>query len=81
LRQALAQAMASLPEKYRSVLVLRDVQQMSIHETAQALGITEANVKTRLSRARLQMRDALAPGWTGSWNRNAGRQASASGTQ
>ncbi len=81
LRQALAQALASLPEKYRSVLVLRDVQQLSIHETAQALGISEANVKTRLSRARLQMRDALAPGWTGSWNRSAARQASASGTQ
>ena len=81
LRRALAQALASLPEKYRSVLVLRDVQQMSIHETAQVLGITEANVKTRLSRARLQMRDALAPGWTGSWNRSAARQASASGTQ
>lgn len=75
LRQALAQALASLPEKYRSVLVLRDVQQMGIHETAQALGITEANVKTRLSRARLQMRDALAPGWTAGWNRNVARQA------
>ncbi len=74
LRQALAQALASLPEKYRSVLVLRDVQQLSIHETAQILGISEANVKTRLSRARLQMRDALAPGWIGGWNRrDAGR--------
>jgi len=78
LRQALAQALALLPEKYRSVLVLRDVEQMSIHETAQALGISEANVKTRLSRARLQMRDALAPGWTGSWNRSAAKLASAS---
>jgi RNA polymerase sigma-70 factor (ECF subfamily) len=78
LRQALAQALASLPEKYRSVLVLRDVQQMGIHETAQALGITEANVKTRLSRARLQMRDALAPGWTAGWNRNVARQAASS---
>jgi RNA polymerase sigma-70 factor (ECF subfamily) len=68
LRQALAQALAGLPEKYRSVFVLRDVQQLSIHETAQVLGITEANVKTRLSRARLQMRDALAPGWGGAWN-------------
>lgn len=70
LRQALSQALAALPEKYRSVLVLRDVQQLSIHETAQILGISEANVKTRLSRARLQMRDALAPGWTGAWNRH-----------
>ena len=68
LRQALTTALMSLPEKYRSVLVLRDVQQFSIHETAQILGISEQNVKTRLSRARLQMRDALAPGWCGAWN-------------
>jgi len=67
LRVALTKALKSLPEKYRSVLVLRDVQQLSIAETSQALGISEANVKTRLSRARLQMRDALAPGLTGSW--------------
>ena len=67
LRVALIKAVNSLPEKYRSVLVLRDVQQLSIAETSQALGISEANVKTRLSRARLQMRDALAPGLTGSW--------------
>ena len=67
LRVALTKALKSLPEKYRIVLVLRDVQQLSIAETSQALGISEANVKTRLSRARLQMRDALAPGLTGSW--------------
>ena len=60
LREALSQALKSLPEKYRTVLMLRDVQHLSIAETAQVLGISEANVKTRLSRARLQMRDALA---------------------
>jgi RNA polymerase sigma-70 factor (ECF subfamily) len=63
LREALQKALMSLPEKYRTVLILRDIQHMSIAETAQALGITEENVKTRTSRARLQMRDALAPGW------------------
>jgi len=68
LREALTTALNSLAEKYRTVLVLRDVQHLSIAETAQALGITEANVKTRLSRARLQMRDALAPGVDGAWN-------------
>lgn len=67
LRDALRRAMAALPEKYREVLVLRDIQQMSIEETAQALGISTANVKTRLLRARLQMRDALAPGFDGTW--------------
>jgi RNA polymerase sigma-70 factor, ECF subfamily len=66
-RQALTKALMSLGEKYRAVLVLRDVQQLSITETAQVLGISEANVKTRLSRARLQLRDALAPGFDPSW--------------
>jgi RNA polymerase sigma-70 factor, ECF subfamily len=67
LRAALARALGSLTEKYRTVLLLRDVQHLSIAETAQLLGINEANVKTRLSRARLQMRDALAPQFDGRW--------------
>ena len=69
LRQALNSALKSLPEKYRTVFVLRDLQQMSIAETAKALGISEENVKTRTSRARLQMRDRLAPGWGGAWGK------------
>ncbi len=67
LRDALTRAMASLDAKYREVLICRDVQHLSITETSQVLGITEASVKTRLLRARLQMRDALAPGVDGSW--------------
>jgi len=67
LREALKRALDSLPAKYREVLVLRDVQHLSIEETAQALGLTTGNVKTRLLRARMQMRDALAPGIDGSW--------------
>ena len=59
LREALSKALNSLPEKYRTVLILRDIQELSIHETATALGLSEASVKTRLSRARLQMRDTL----------------------
>src|SRR5246127_526532 len=69
LRRALTQALDSLPEKYRTVLILRDIQHLSITETAQVLGLSEANVKTRLCRARLQMRDALAPGFDGVWSR------------
>jgi RNA polymerase sigma-70 factor (ECF subfamily) len=69
LRRAIVKALDSLPEKYRTVLILRDVQQLSINETAQVLGLSEANVKTRLCRARLQMRDALAPGFDGAWSR------------
>jgi len=69
LREALTKALESLPEKYRTVLILRDVQHLGINQTAKVLGLTEANVKTRLSRARLQMRDALAPGLDGAWSR------------
>jgi RNA polymerase sigma-70 factor, ECF subfamily len=69
LREALEKALKSLPEKYRTVLILRDVEQMSIAETAQILGLSKENVKTRTSRARLQMRDLLAPGWGGSWTK------------
>jgi RNA polymerase sigma-70 factor (ECF subfamily) len=69
LRDALLRAMECLPEKYRTVLMLRDVQHLSINETAKVLGISESNVKTRLLRARLQMRDALAPGFDGAWSR------------
>ena len=67
LRGALKCAMNSLARKYREVLILRDVEHLSIEETARVLGLTPGNVKTRLRRARLQMRDALAPGFTGSW--------------
>ena len=68
LRDALARAIASLAPKYREVLVLRDVEHLSIADTATVLGITEVSVKTRLLRARLQVRDALAPGIDGSWS-------------
>src|SRR5215470_14695369 len=68
LREAIARGLASLKPKYREVLVLRDIQSMNIRDTAQLLGITENSVKTRLLRARLMMRDALAPGFDGSWS-------------
>jgi len=67
LRQALLRGIASLDTKYREVFILRDVQNMSIADTAKALNISEANVKTRLLRARLMMRDVLAPGIDGAW--------------
>ncbi len=67
-RQKLAEALASLGEIYREVFVLRDVQHLSIEETAKSLGISTASVKTRLLRARLMLRDLLAPGLGGSWN-------------
>jgi RNA polymerase sigma-70 factor (ECF subfamily) len=69
LRQALNRALTSLPPKYRQVLILRDVQQISITETGKMLGLTEAAVKTRLLRARLMVRDELAPGFDGAWRK------------
>jgi RNA polymerase sigma-70 factor (ECF subfamily) len=69
LKEALQKAMAALAPKYREVFLLRDVENVNIADTATALGITEASVKTRLLRARLQMRDALAPGYDGSWSK------------
>ena len=67
-RQKLMEALASLAEKYSQVFVLRDMQHMSIEETAKTLGISTASVKTRLLRARLMLRDLLAPGLGGSWS-------------
>jgi len=69
LREKLAEALGSLGEKYREVFVLRDMQHMSIEETAKALGITTSSVKIRLLRARLMLRDLLAPGLGGNWSR------------
>lgn len=67
IRQAVHDAIDSLSPCYREVLVLRDVQQLSIKETTTILGISEGNVKTRLHRARLLLRDSLAPGIDGCW--------------
>jgi len=66
-RNALARAIARLPEKYREVFILRDVEHMTAAETATALGIEEGNVRTRLLRARLMLPDELAPGYDGTW--------------
>jgi RNA polymerase sigma-70 factor, ECF subfamily len=66
-RQRLAEALATLDQKYRQVFVLRDMEHLNIQETAEALGITVASVKTRLLRARLMLRDLLAAGWEHGW--------------
>jgi RNA polymerase sigma-70 factor (ECF subfamily) len=66
-REKLAEALASLGQIYRDVFVLRDMQHLSIEETAAALKISTASVKTRLLRARLMLRDLLSPGLGGAW--------------
>jgi RNA polymerase sigma-70 factor (ECF subfamily) len=57
--QELDKAVERLPEKYRSIFLLRDVEEFSTDKTAQVLGISEAAVKSRLHRARLFIREAL----------------------
>lgn len=50
-----------LPESYRTVLMLRDIEELSTEETAQALGLTPVAVKVRLHRARQALRGLLDP--------------------
>ena len=53
------EALDELDEKHRVVFLLRDVEGLSVRETAEALGLSEVNVKVRLLRARLQLRERL----------------------
>ena len=55
----LEKAIRDLPEMYRSVILLRDMEELSTQETAQILEVTEDVVKTRLHRARLAIRETL----------------------
>ena len=59
LGRKLRQAILELPEKYRMVLVLRDIEGFSTEACAQILNLTPANIKVRLHRARLFLRDQL----------------------
>jgi len=59
LRRLLEGAIDELPERYRTVFVLREVEGLSTATTAECLGVSEEVVKTRLSRARLRLRDGL----------------------
>jgi RNA polymerase sigma-70 factor (ECF subfamily) len=60
LRAILQHALASLPDSYRVVFFLRDVEGLSIAETAEMLGLCVSNVKARLFRARLKLRKHLS---------------------
>ena len=59
LRQVLEQAIAEMPDMYRSVMLLRDIEELSTEETAQVLDLNTDAVKTRLHRARLLARARL----------------------
>ena len=61
LRVVLERAIAELPDAFRSVFVLREVEGLTVDETAEVLGLAPNTVKTRLHRARRKLQDALAP--------------------
>ena len=60
IRQLLERRIDELPMSYRTVFILREVEEMSVEETSTALGIPAATVRTRLFRARALLRQALA---------------------
>ena len=68
LRRLLEHAIAGLPDTFRTVFVLREIEGLSVEDTAEALGIPEATVKTRLLRARRKLQEALAPEVHGALN-------------
>ena len=61
LRRLLEHAIGGLPEIFRTVFVLREIEGLSVEDTAEALSIPSATVKTRLLRARRKLQEALAP--------------------
>jgi len=60
-RRIVSRALQELPPMYREIFVLRDVQQLNVNDCTQMLGVSEQVVKVRLHRARLMMREKLAP--------------------
>ena len=60
LRSILNDAIRQLPETYRTVFVMREIENMNIAETKECLNISEANVKVRLNRAKAMLRDILS---------------------
>jgi RNA polymerase sigma-70 factor (ECF subfamily) len=60
-RVLIQRAVEQLPEIYRQVFLLRDVEELTISETAEALNISIPNVKVRLHRARMMLQKQLAP--------------------
>ena len=60
IRAVLDKSIGELSDIYRSVFVLRDIEHLSIRETSQVLNISEENVKIRLRRARLFLRDKIS---------------------
>jgi RNA polymerase sigma factor (sigma-70 family) len=60
LKTILEKTISSLPEKYRTVFVMREMEEMSVNETMGALSLSESNVKVRLNRAKEILRSSLS---------------------
>jgi RNA polymerase sigma-70 factor (ECF subfamily) len=60
LKQILEQSIRQLPEKYRTVFIMREIENLNISETGECLAISETNVKVRLNRAKAMLRDKLS---------------------
>ncbi len=60
-RLLLERAIASLPLIYREIVLMRDVEELSVNESAETLGISIGSVKVRLHRARMMLQKTLAP--------------------
>ncbi|HWQ31443.1 MAG TPA: sigma-70 family RNA polymerase sigma factor [Blastocatellia bacterium] len=58
-RRAVSRAIASLPEKYRAAVVLRDIEGRSYEEISEVLGLSDGTVKSRINRARNLLKDKL----------------------
>jgi RNA polymerase sigma-70 factor (ECF subfamily) len=67
IREQIARALHVLPDIYREIFILRDVEQLSAADAAAVLRITVPAVKVRLHRARLMMREQLAPALRRGW--------------
>jgi RNA polymerase sigma factor (sigma-70 family) len=59
LRNILETSILQLPDKYRTVFIMREMENISVAETMECLGLTEANVKVRLNRAKVMLRNTL----------------------
>ena len=60
LKLALEDAIRQLPEKYRTVFIMREIESMNVAETRECLDLSEVNVKVRLNRAKAMLKNSLA---------------------
>jgi RNA polymerase sigma factor (sigma-70 family) len=60
LKNILQEAIQKLPEKYRTVFIMREIENMNVAETQECLDLSEVNVKVRLNRAKALLRNSLS---------------------